>query len=105
MLVSELGNFVFIKNTLFKTFLSQKDLVEFDSNIEQPFGLKKTKDVMAYNFEDSINSHYVSDPNHESNFAYSVDGSESFLFGYSNSLHALSLDKGDWLKISLWCKP
>lgn len=104
LLLSEFGNYTFIKNTLFKTSLTEKDQIEYDNGIEQPTGLTWQAELYRESFEDSLNENYVRSVKDTGTFSYRVTGNPLYLIDYHKTAAEAGLHKGGWLKVSVWCR-
>ena len=101
ILYSEGSSRTFYINTLFRTSLSIKNLVEYDIDENQPDSLQCDHLIWHQDFEDSLNKYYV--PN-----GRGMSGNYSFLLN-NNSQYTPTLDTmvsdcglkpGQWLRIS-----
>ncbi|HLP50572.1 MAG TPA: hypothetical protein VK154_06780 [Chitinophagales bacterium] len=104
LLLSEFGNYTFVKNTLFKPYLTEKDQIEYDNGIEQPTGLIWQAELYRETFEDSLNENYVRSVKDSGQFSYRVTGNPSYLIDYHQTATEANLHKGDWIKVSVWCR-
>lgn len=104
LLSSEFASRLFVEKTMFKTKLTENDLIAYDCNCEQPENLKYERTIKKMEFEDSTDSHFCSSYKATGKFSYRMDGQVKYAGGYSISIAEAGLKPGDWIRASTWCR-
>jgi len=101
LLYSEGSSRTFYLNTLFKTSLSMKNLVEFDIDENQPDSLICDHVVWRQDFEDSLNKYYVRNGRGMSgNYSFLLNSNSQYSPTLDSTVSACGLKPRQWLRIS-----
>src|ERR1043165_2929594 len=101
ILWTEICNRTFYWNTMFAGKLTYQNLVELDTDEDQPRNIKLKQKICFVAHNDSTDNRYSAVGCNNNNYSLIIDNTPEFYPLFETSLDSFQIKPGDWLKVSL----